>query len=412
MGASASPRSTDGSRRPLVTRPGRPFTGSQLALLVSGFLVNIGTFSVYPYLAVLLRERMGAGMAQVGVVLGIATLVQFASAPIAAAIAERIGLQRALLIALALYCCGATAYLAGADSPTVTIVGLFLSSCAASLYSPAYRSYLVHNAGPEQRPRLVSAGNAAGNLGIACGPVTGALFIHDPGAMFATIAALYAILTIGHLFLRRESPAEHAPAVEPLWRVLHGLAGLPFAVTVLTLYLHMQFYQYLAIYAEGRVPTVVYGASMMAYSVGLAAVQPLLARWVGRVRYPVAMVIGFAGLAVGMLAFAGGVAATIAAGVLALSVGNGVLFLKNDLEALDRSRRSPTVVFGQQRLAAGLGSFLSGVIGGNVYGLFERADYLPGFWLAVAVQCALLPPLVLLVARRLRRRTPGFAGSP
>ncbi len=47
----------------------RSFTGTQRALLGSGFLVNLISFSVYPYLAILLRDRMSLSMGQVGVVL-------------------------------------------------------------------------------------------------------------------------------------------------------------------------------------------------------------------------------------------------------------------------------------------------------------------------------------------------------
>ncbi|WP_212808527.1 MFS transporter [Micromonospora endophytica] len=92
---------------------GPTFTKSRVALLVSGFLVNVGSFSIYPYLAVLLRDRMGMGMGQVGVVLGLATLVQFASAPATAALAERVGLQRSLLGATVLYSFGGAAFLVG-----------------------------------------------------------------------------------------------------------------------------------------------------------------------------------------------------------------------------------------------------------------------------------------------------------
>ncbi|MCE6995279.1 MFS transporter [Saccharothrix sp. S26] len=362
----------------------------------------MGTFAVYPYLAVLLRDRLGVGMAQVGVVLGAATLVQFASAPFTAAFAERIGLKRCLLLATVVYVLGAVTYLVGADDPALTVLALFLSCGAGALYSPAYRGYLVHSATVEQRPRLLSSGNAAGTLGIALGPVVGALYLHQPGRLFTMTTVLYAVLVVAHVFLRPERTA--ASEVEPFRRVLRGLAGLPFAVTVLTHYLYMQFYHYLSTFVEGRVPTAVYGVVMMGYSLSVVAVQPLVARRVGQVGYPVAMAVGFCGMALGMVAFTSGRVIGLAAGVAAMAVGTAVLFLKNDLEALAGSTRSATVTFGQQRLAVGVGSLLSGVVGGAVYGRFEDAGLLPGFWLAVAAQCLLLPPLVLVVARRRARK--------
>jgi predicted MFS family arabinose efflux permease len=380
----------------------RSFTGVQLALLASGLLVNVLIFSVYPYMAVLLRDRMGVGMEQVGIVLGVATFVQFAGSLPCAAIAERIGLQRALLVAMTLMTLSAAGFWAGGAA--VTVAALFVRSVGTALYSPAVRGYLVHGATESDRPRLVSASFATGNLGIALGPVVGAPFIHDPTWLFAVVTVVYVALATGHTLLPHEHHDEGAPAVEPLRRALHGIAVLPFAVTALTLYLHMHFYQYLAAYAEGRVPAAFYGAAMMGYSLGLVVAQPLLADRVGRMSYARAMTLGFGPLAVGTAAFAGGHPVAIGMGVAAISLGNSVLFLKNILEALARTKRSATVVFGHQRLADGTGSFLSGVIGGSLYATFERAGHLPAFWLAISAQCLVLPVGVLLAERRLRHR--------
>jgi predicted MFS family arabinose efflux permease len=388
----------------------RSFTGVQLALLGSGLLVNLISFSVYPYLAVLLRDRMGLGMDQVGVVLGLATLLQFAGGLPGAALAERLGLQRSLLLAMVLQTLGSLGFLAGGAWPAVTIAALFLRSAATALYSPSVRAYTVHGAGPDERPRLVSASYATGNVGIALGPVVGALFIHDPGWMFAVAAALHAALTIGHALLPRET-RDDREVIEPLRRALHGLAVLPFAVTALTIYLHMHFYQYLSSYAEGRVPTVFYGSAMMGYSLLLVVLQPLIASRVEQMRYAHAMALGFGGLAAGMIAFTGGNEIAIAAGIAAIGAGNSILFLKNVLAALARTPRSPAVVFGHQRLAEGTGACLSGLVGGGVYQLFETAGRLPGFWVAVAAQCLLLPAIVLLLHRRLRRGAIAPAGS-
>lgn len=413
MTTSTPPSASTRRARFPALRAWRVLSGAQLALLVGGLLVNIGTFAVYPYLAVLLRERLGIGIAQVGVILGAATLVQFASAPFTAALAERIGLKRSLLVATCLYTLGALTYLGGMGEPALMVVALFLSCGAGALYSPAYRAYLVQSATAEQRPRVVSAGNAAGNLGIALGPVAGALFLHEPALLFTLSTVLYSVLMAGHALLRPERPAEGGqPAVEPFRRVLRGLARVPFAVTALTHYLYMQFYQYLSVYADGRLATALYGAIMMGYSLGLAVVQPLAARWVGRTRHSVAMAFGFSFMGLGMAAFATGRPAGVAAGAAAMSVGTGVLFLKNELEALELSERSAAVTFGQQRLAVGVGALLSGVIGGAVYGLFERAGLLPGFWLVVAAQCVLLPPLVFLVATRRPSGRKSEAGAP
>lgn len=75
-----------------------------------------------------------------------------------------------------------------------------------------------------------------------------------------------------------------------------------------------------------------------------------------------------------------------------------MLFLKNDLEALARSSAAPASVFGRQRLAAGIGAFASGVVGGQLYGAAESAGSARAFWAAVCLQCLLLPVFLLHAA--------------
>lgn len=340
MAVPASPRAADSHRRPSGDLPpARSFTGPQVALLVSGVLVNIGSFSIYPYLAVLLRDRMGMEMGRVGVVLGLATLVQFASAPATAALAERVGLQRCLLGATVLYSLGGAAFLTGDSSPVLSVAGLLLISAGGSLYSPAYRGYLMNGVGPERRPALVSAGNAAGNFGIALGPVLGALLIRYPDAMFGLVTVIYVSLAIGHLFLPRERRGEDDRSVErsggcsPDWRCSRSPPQpCPSTCTCSSIS------TYLATPRGGCHPAVRGSHDGLLPRLGLRAA--LLAERVGRMAYRTAMAVGFACLAAGMAAFAGGNGLTVVAGVAIISVGNAVLFLKNDLERW-RGRGAP-----------------------------------------------------------------------
>ncbi|MFG1846413.1 hypothetical protein [Micromonospora carbonacea] len=46
----------------------------------------------------------------------------------------------------------------------------------------------------------------------------------------------------------------------------------------------------------------------------------------------------------------------------------------------------------------------------GLYQLFESAGNLAGFWLAIAAQCLLLPPVVILADRMLRRPAPEPTG--
>ncbi|MGP4017489.1 MFS transporter [Saccharopolyspora sp. 5N708] len=379
----------------------RLLTNRQRFLLVGSFLIALGGFAVLPYMSVVLHQRLGMPLGTVGAVLAVASLVQFAGAVVGAAVAERIGLQRTMLLALVIRTAGFAGFIVGLRWPGAAVAALVLTSCGAALYLPANKAYLLLGVNGRPRPLLVSASNSAINAGIALGPVAAAPFaLHDSTALFIAITLLFTVVTIGHALLPREAASNTEPPGGKASQVLASIAILPFGITVLTLYLHMLFYNYLAVYAVPRVSTVFYGIVLMLYSSGMAVVPPLLSGWIGRLTYPRAMLIGFTAMAIGMGVLAIGTAVAILIGVLVLCLGEAVLFLKNELEALARSSRPPAVVFGQQRLAAGIGAFTSGIIGGLGYDLLDRADSAHLFWLAVAAQCALLPSL-LLVARRL-----------
>jgi MFS family permease len=383
----------------------RSLTGAQRFLLVSSFVITLGSFAVLPFMSVLLHQRLGMDLGVVGVVLAVASLLQFAGCVVGAGVAEWLGLQRTLLLALVLHVAGFAGFTAGLRWPAATVAGLVSICCGAALYLPSAKAYLLHGVDEDRRPPLLSASNSALYAGIALGPVAAGPFVLDTsGALFTTVIALFAALTVGHAILPREGADDIEGSVEAPWRALAGIPFLPFTVTVLTLYLHMYFYYYLPVYTVPRVSSAFYGVVLMVHSLVLVVLQPLLAGWVGRLGYPGAMLFGFTAMAAGMTVLAVGSATAIMAGAVMICVGEVVLFLKNDLEALARSTRSSAVVFGQQRLATGIGAFASGIIGGAGYGALDRAGKAPLFWLAVAAQCALLPPLLLVTRRALGGR--------
>ncbi|MEU6991001.1 MFS transporter [Streptomyces sp. NPDC046465] len=389
------------------------FTGAQYFLLAGSFLIPLGSFAVLPFMSVLLHERLGMGLGTVGVVLAVASFVQFSGGVVGAALAERIGLQRTMLLALLIRTAGFVAFVPGLNRPGVAVTALFLVSSGAALYLPANKGYLVHGATPERHPMLLSASSSALNAGIALGPLAAAPFVLTASTgLFTAVAVLFAAITVGHALLPVEDharrllaePADEespGPGREQEEEAPAGPRRLPFAMTVLSVYVFMFFQHYLALYVVPRTSTFFYGLVLALYAVLLVVTQPLLSQWIARLPYLRALRIGFTALATGMAALALGHPAALLAGALLICLGEVVLFLKNDLEALARSSRAPAVVFGRQRMAAGIGAFVSGIAGGEGYDLAERAGHAGLFWVAVAVQCALLP---LLLIRSVRRR--------
>ncbi|WSM06411.1 MFS transporter [Streptomyces sp. NBC_01716] len=400
---------------------GSALTGPQLFLLGASFLITLGSFAVLPYMSVLLHDRFGLGLGVVGAVLAVASLVQFSGGVVGAVLAARIGLRATMLVALAVRTAGFAAFVPGLTRPVVAVGALFLVSCGAALYLPANKAYLVAGCGRERRPGLLAVSGSAFNAGIALGPPAAAPFVLTSSAgLFTSVAVLFALVGMGHALL--PSVADEAGTAEDAAGA-SGTSGVsrrqlplaptaftlpPFAFTVLAVYIFMFFQHYLALYAVPRTSTAFYGTVLMGYAILLVIAQPLFARRLAALPYAAALRVGFGAMAAGTAVLALGGRAGTAAGAVLLCLGEIVLFLKNDLEALDRSTAPPATVFGRQRLAAGLGAFAAAVVGGQLYGAAERASAVPVFWLVVAAQAVLLPALlVMYMAGTARRRAGG-----
>ncbi|MEV8417891.1 MFS transporter, partial [Streptomyces niveus] len=375
---------------------------------------------VLPYMSVLLHDRFGLGLGVVGAVLAVASLVQFSGGVVGAALAARIGLRATMLVALAVRTAGFAAFVPGLTRPVVAVAALFLVSCGAALYLPANKAYLVAGCGPEWRPGLLAASGSAFNAGIALGPPAAAPFVlTSPAGLFTGVAVLFALVGAGHVLLPsvadegvgvKDTTVEDKTVEDRTGEAAGVAAGSglpPFAFTVLAVYVFMFFQHYLALYAVPRTSTAFYGAVLMGYAILLVVAQPLLARRLAALPYATALRLGFGAMAAGTAVLALGGRAGIAVGAVLLCLGEIVLFLKNDLEALARSAAPSATVFGRQRLAAGLGAFAAAVVGGQLYGVAERAASVPVFWLVVSAQAVVLPALLVVWARGSARRRAG-----
>ncbi|MFE4663535.1 MFS transporter [Streptomyces sp. NPDC056716] len=374
-----------------------PLDGPLRFLLLSSFLIPLGSFMVLPFMSVFLHERLGMGLGTVGVVLAVASLVQFSGGIAGGALADRIGLRRTMLWALIVRTAGFTGMLLALRWPPLAVPALILTCCGAALYLPANKAYLVHGVADERRPAFLSAGNAALNAGMAVGPlIAGPFVLSSPGWLFVAVTALFLLVTAGHT--RLPAVGERPPGRQPSRQgLLAGVAALPFAANLLAFYLYFHFQHFLAVYAVERASSEFYSLVLLLCFALVIVVQPLASDLIRRMPYALALGVGFAGLTAGLAVLAIGSRPALLAGGALITLGDIVLFLKNDLEALARSPRSDAVVFGQQRLAAGLGAGASGVLGGQLYGAGERAGDTGWFWLLAAAQCLLLPWLLALL---------------
>ncbi len=384
-----------------------PLTAPLRFLLLSSFLIPLGSFMVLPFMSVFLHERLGMGLGTVGVVLAAASLVQFSGGIVGGALADRIGLRRTMLWALVVRTAGFAGLLLALRWPPAAVWALILTCCGAALYLPANKAYLVHGVDDTRRPAFLSAGNAALNAGMAVGPlIAGPFVLTSPGWLFAAVTGLFLAVTAGHARLPGTDAEHLTTPQEPAApsRLLTGPALLPFAANALAFYLYFHFQHFLAVYAVERASNAFHSVVLLLCFTLVVVVQPLASGLIRRMPYALALAAGFTGLAAGLAVLAVGTRTALLVGGGLITLGDIVLFLKNDLEALRRSPRSDAVVFGRQRLAAGLGACASGVLGGQLYGIGERAGHTGWFWLLAAAQCVLLPPLLLTLRPRTARR--------
>lgn len=383
------------------------FTGPLRFLLLSSFLIPLGSFMVLPFMSVFLHERLGMGLGTVGVVLAAASLVQFSGGVVGGAVAERIGLRATMTWALVVRTAGFVGLLAALRWPPLAVGALILTCCGAALYLPANKAYLVDGVDEERRPVFLSAGNAALNAGMAVGPlVAGPFVLSSPAPLFLAVTALFAVVTLGHARLPASPGGDRAAPDGPRQGLLAGIAVLPFAANALAFYLYFHFQHYLAVYAVERASASFYSLVLLLCFLLVIVVQPPASGLIRRMPYPVALAAGFTGLAAGLAVLSLGTRPALLVGGTLITLGDIVLFLKNDLEALARSPRSDAVVFGQQRLAAGLGACASGVLGGQLYSLSERGGGTGAFWLMAAAQCLVLPLLLLPLRHAAGTRPP------
>jgi len=172
--------------------------------------------------------------------------------------------------------------------------------------------------------------------------------------------------------------------------------------TALAFYLYFFFQSFMGLYAAGVSNIQVLGWVMLLNCAMVVLLQPPLADRIAKADYRRLVVGSFTLMALGMTAMSLGNTPALLGGTALFTLGEIFLFLRCDLELVDRLPGHPAFAFGVQRLTAGIGGLLSGIVGGFVFAHFQSAGDLDTFWIVVAAQCAAaaVPALILGGSRR------------
>ncbi|MFJ6786913.1 MFS transporter [Streptomyces angustmyceticus] len=369
-------------------------------LLATSFFMPLASFMVLPFLGILLHERLGMAMGTVGLLLGVMSFLQFSGALGGGLVAERIGLKKSMVTGLTVRTSGFALFAASLSVPQLAVPAVLLTALGDALYSPANKAYLVGEVAEEHRPVLLSVNNSALSTGMALGTlISGLLIARLPLLVFAVVTVMFAAATLLHAVILPSglTATRTGGGRSSAWMKAFGAP--PALVTLMTAYIFWYFQNYLGVFVAAGHSPAVYSLAIVLNSALVIVCQPPAARWIGRLRYSTAVLIAFPALTVGMLAFALPGVGFILAGTVLISVGEGVIFLKNELEALRAVPGRPALAVGSQRLALGIGSFTSGVAGGQLYAFAQSDGGAGNFWLYAALQGLLATALLLTVTR-------------
>ncbi|MFD3938834.1 MFS transporter [Streptomyces sp. NPDC058611] len=411
---------TAGRRGAGLTAKWRIFTGLPAglkALIGLSFVVALGSYMVTPFIGVLMVEAVGMDIRVAGVLVAVATFIQFGGSILGGAVVNRLGLKRTMVGALALRTAGLVLLGVAVKEPWVAYPAVVLVAGGPALYLPANKAYIVTSVSDDLRPLFLGVSSAALNAGMGLGPLLAALLIDaDPVVLLIGLACLFALITAAHQAALK--PLARRPAVVPAAGPGPAAAGAggpagkraalrgalrPVLFTGLAFYLYFFFQSFMGLYAVGISHIQVLGWVMLLNCAMVVLLQPVLADRIARADYRLLVVGSFVLMGLGTVAMAFGGTPALLVGTALFTLGEVFLFLRCDLELVDRVPDDPAFAFGVQRLTAGIGGLLAGVVGGFVFAHYQAAGNLGAFWLVVAAQCAGAALLALLLGGGRRR---------
>ncbi|MGW8378495.1 MFS transporter [Streptomyces sp. ODS28] len=406
----------------------RTFTGlpsGLKALIGLSFVVALGSYMVTPFIGVLMVQAVGLDVRVAGALVAVATFIQFGGSILGGAVVDRLGLKRTMVLALALRTAGLVLLGLAVELPWVAYPAVVLVAGGPALYLPANKAYIVTSVSERLRPLFLGVSSAALNAGMGLGPLLAAVLLDaDPVLLLIGLAGLFALITGAHQAALRpverreeaepgpEPVAEQAPEPVTAGGKRAALRGAlrPALFTALAFYLYFFFQSFMGLYAAGVSDIRLLGWVMLLNCAMVVLLQPALADRIARADYRLLVGGSFALMGVGTAAMALGGAPALLAGTALFTLGEIFLFLRCDLELVERVPGNPAFAFGVQRLTAGIGGLLAGVVGGFVFAHYKAAGDLDTFWLAVAAQCAVAVLLALLLGGR--RRSEARADVP
>ncbi|MGI5484626.1 MFS transporter [Streptomyces lavendofoliae] len=185
----------------------RSLTPSLKALIVLSFIVALGSYMVTPFIGVLMVEGVGLDIRVAGVLVAVATFIQFGGSILGGVVVDRLGLKETMVASLALRTAGLVLLGIAVRVPWVAYPAVVLVAAGPALYLPANKAYIITSVSDELRPLFLAVSSAALNAGMGLGPLLAALLMDaDPAVLLVSAAVLFALITAAHQFTMKPVP--------------------------------------------------------------------------------------------------------------------------------------------------------------------------------------------------------------
>ncbi|WP_414168539.1 MFS transporter [Streptoverticillium reticulum] len=373
------------------------------ALVVLSTVVGLGSYMITPFIGVLLVKGVGLDTGTAGLLVAVATFIQFGGSIVGGPVADRLGLKPTMTGALLLRALGLVLLALAVHVHALVLPAVVLVAAGPALYLPANKAYIVRSVADDLRPLFLAISAAALNVGMGLGPFLAVLLIgRDPAVLLFVLAGLFALFAVAHqvamqpVAARPDAPAGQADSGGTLRGALRE-ARRPVLFNVAAFYLYFSFQSFIGLYAAAESHLGLVGWVMLLNCAMMAILQPLLAGRIARAGYRGLLAGSFLLMAAGTaVMFLGGTPALLL-GTAVFTVGEAFVFLRGDLEVVGRIPDRPAFAFGVQRLTTGVGGLFAGAAGGFLFGHFQHGGHPGRYWLAVAAQCAVVAVLGLVL---------------
>lgn len=213
-------------------------------LLMATFFMNLGTFSVFTFLAIYLAKSLSFSPVQVGAVLTTLMVTSRVLPVFGGSLADKMGYSRAMVIGMAARGLGFLAF-SFAESFSWAISAAALTGLGTALYEPAVSAFFSRQ-DEENRKRGFTYFNQALNAGAITGPLIGGLLIHYGAALpFLFGSFLYFLISIFLFLFRTQFMVEEGEPVSI--NVLKTMKDRPFMMFNGTMCLFWVMYSQLTI---------------------------------------------------------------------------------------------------------------------------------------------------------------------